>query len=391
MMKKIFYELPTLYDAKGQTDKDWHIAYKEWDENSNKLERVKKYGKLNRLPVEERYAEAKSMIAEFTKYLEEKFPDQEGYVKTLAEHIADICRSKQDLKDKSAATYRVFKKDFTEFLEKNKMLKLLAPNFKVSHAFAYMDHVSDKAEVNSNTTWNNYRNFMKVYFIELENREIIKVNPFRKIRLKPATEKTHVPFTPSQQKALAKLLWDRFPNLYLFCSLVFYCFIRPGEEIRNLKLKDIDWDQRQIRVRGSYAKNNTTQFVKIPEEFYNFLMRHFSHYKEMDQELYMFGHDLTPRKCKVHKDDPTKWHKEFLLELNIPTGDEGCTLYSWKHTGAIRAVQSGINLKDLQLQLRHASLDQVDKYLRGLGMLPSNELENKFPSMESYSGLALVG
>ena len=43
-------------------------------------------------------------------------------------------------------------------------------------------------------------------------------------------------------------------------------------------------------------------------------------------------------------------------------------LYSWKHTGVVMAVKAGIHIKQLQIQFRHHGLDQVDQYLRDLGI-----------------------
>jgi integrase len=54
-------------------------------------------------------------------------------------------------------------------------------------------------------------------------------------------------------------------------------------------------------------------------------------------------------------------------------------LYSWKHTGAIACVKAGISLKELQLQLRHHSLDMVDRYLRQLGVADLAQLKANFP------------
>jgi L-asparaginase II len=54
---------------------------------------------------------------------------------------------------------------------------------------------------------------------------------------------------------------------------------------------------------------------------------------------------------------------------------------SWKHTGVIAASQSGINMKDLQMQLRHHSLDMVNEYLKQLGVIDSVALRENFPTL----------
>ena len=45
----------------------------------------------------------------------------------------------------------------------------------------------------------------------------------------------------------------------------------------------------------------------------------------------------------------------------------GHTLYSWKHTGVVAAYNLGVDLKAIQLQCRHHSIEMTDNYLKSLG------------------------
>ena len=48
--------------------------------------------------------------------------------------------------------------------------------------------------------------------------------------------------------------------------------------------------------------------------------------------------------------------------------DGGQTLYSWKHTGAIKLYQATKDMKKVQRQCRHWSITETDNYLRDLGL-----------------------
>lgn len=61
--------------------------------------------------------------------------------------------------------------------------------------------------------------------------------------------------------------------------------------------------------------------------------------------------------------------------------NKGYCLYSWKHTGAIQAVKNGVGVKELQIQLRHHSLDQVNEYLRQMGVWDLKNLQANFPAI----------
>ncbi len=95
----------------------------------------------------------------------------------------------------------------------------------------------------------------------------------------------------------------------------------------------------------------------------------------------------SPRAYIFFKTDPTKpvainyfigRFRPILTTLGF--GNE-YQLYSWKHTGAVAAVRAGASLKELQIQLRHHSLEEVDKYIRQLGVNDLQDLEGRFPAI----------
>ncbi|MDW3649885.1 MAG: hypothetical protein R8P61_22625 [Bacteroidia bacterium] len=72
-------------------------------------------------------------------------------------------------------------------------------------------------------------------------------------------------------------------------------------------------------------------------------------------------------------------HQEILKNLRFDTKRH--KLYSWKHTGAVSAVKAGVPIKMLQIQLRHHSLDQVNQYLRKMGVHDLGRLAEMFPGI----------
>ena len=51
------------------------------------------------------------------------------------------------------------------------------------------------------------------------------------------------------------------PQLWLACQIQYYCAIRPGTELRLMKLKWIDFDKATFRIPNIEAKNNQTEIV----------------------------------------------------------------------------------------------------------------------------------
>jgi integrase len=126
-----------------------------------------------------------------------------------------------------------------------------------------------------------------------------------------------------------------------------------------------------IEIPGHVSKNRKTQKVSIPTALYpelKFLV-------QMDPELYIFGEQgIKP----PSRDFLSKSHKKVLEALKI-NGRYG--FYSWKHTGVVKAWKAGINIKDLQMQLRHHSLDMVNEYLKNPGVMDSDRIRDLFPAI----------
>ena len=68
-------------------------------------------------------------------------------------------------------------------------------------------------------------------------------------------------------------------------------------------------------------------------------------------------------------------HLAILKKLKFNT--ERHKFYSWKHTGAVQMVKNGIHIKYIQVQGRWHDLDQVNSYLRQLGMIDMQELKDR--------------
>jgi integrase len=179
-------------------------------------------------------------------------------------------------------------------------------------------------------------------------------------------------FQAHQVRQLMSEMERRDPELRLCCLFVFYCFLRPRSELRLMKVSDIFFEERKIMVRPEIAKNKRTGYVSIPDAFWPavqpLMLR--------PPNSYIFP--------GTERGKPTGYntlgdrHRKLLRELGYSSD---YALYSWKHTGAVMAVRAGIGLKELQLQLRHHSLDQVNAYLRQLNVTDFSNLRENFPGI----------
>lgn len=152
----------------------------------------------------------------------------------------------------------------------------------------------------------------------------------------------------------------RDAKVWLMCQLQYYTFIRPVEQVR-LELCDIDLAARQITVPGTKSKNRRGHKVVIPEPLLPILTDWLATTRSGQRWLFEHagkpycGHDS----FRIH-------HQQVVAGMSsLPAGVK---LYSWKHCGAVAACRAGVPLRQLQMQLRHKSLDQMLAYLRQQGV-----------------------
>ena len=151
---------------------------------------------------------------------------------------------------------------------------------------------------------------------------------------------------------------------------MYFCFIRPIE-IRCLKVGDIHVDK--ILVRGEISKNKKSQYVAIPQPLLKMIDE--AGIRNYPENYYIFGHDGRPGVRNYSVNHFGSKHLAISRELQLSKQHK---FYSWKHTGVVDAYRAGADLKELQMQLRHHSLDMVNKYMKALGVMDSDFFRNRF-------------
>lgn len=322
--------------------KPWFVFF--YDEAGK---RVRKYGTINQhTTVEARLAAAQALIAE----LQGQAPPP-----PLVQRMqAYLDGRKHEWRTKTAQSYQSKMDTFRLWL---------AGRAITQEVFAaFLEHVG---RTRKPATYNWYVSFFRTILKRVGAPELMpKAEPKR------ANSAPAMYFQKHQVQRMKNYLQKNDPELWLFVQFVYYCFIRPGE-LRLLKVEDVLLDEWKIRVPAAISKNRTTQVVTIPTAFRPAL----ECLKERMPNEYLF-HLPESGTTPYNLNRMNKRHRRVLNELGFSAAYK---LYSWKHTGAIGAVLAGVTVKELQIQLRHASLEEVDKYLRQLGAWDLRRLEDMFP------------
>ena len=150
-------------------------------------------------------------------------------------------------------------------------------------------------------------------------------------------------------------LKDFDERLYLTCLMTYGCLLRPHQELRLLRWSDIDMQRSIISLSGKRNKSGRNRIVPIPP----YVRKELRTLRNIDSHYLISG-----RKTPFSRDYLSVLWRRF--KQKHPNLQEGVTLYSFRHTGAIKVFEKTGSLQKLQQVMGHSDMKVSLTYLRGL-------------------------
>ena len=203
---------------------------------------------------------------------------------------------------------------------------------------------------NSESSYNTYR-LRLCSLINEAKRMGMTSDPMQGIKSKRTNSQIHRCY-----KKLSKTL-DEIKSfnekLYLCCLMTFGCLLRPHREIRELKWEDFSEDLSHINLSGNRNKSGRNRIVPVPKYVRDILVKG----NPCDN---IFSGNPKPLNEDYFK---TLWSR---FKAQSETLEQGQTLYSFRHTGAIEIFKRTGSITKLQKAMGHSSINVSLTYLRGL-------------------------
>ena len=171
------------------------------------------------------------------------------------------------------------------------------------------------------------------------------------VKLKKPTSTLHKPFDNINEILEAIKAYNK--QLYLCCLMTYGCLLRPHREIRELTWSDFSDDLTYIHLSGNRNKSGRNRIVPVPKYIKEILIRGEPHHN-------IFSGKPQPLNNDYFK---TLWSR-FKRQSNVL--EQGQTLYSFRHTGAIEIFKRTGSITKLQKAMGHSSINVSLTYLRGL-------------------------
>ena len=202
----------------------------------------------------------------------------------------------------------------------------------------------------SETSYNTYR--LRLCSLINEAKKIgMSSNPMQGIKSKRTNAQMHKCYND------LKLILDEIKtynsNLHLCCLMTYGCLLRPHREIRELTWGDFSEDLNYINLSGHRNKSGRNRIVPVPSYIRDILVKG-------SPNNNIFSGRPQPLNQDYFK---TLWSR-FKKQSNLL--EQGQTLYSFRHSGAIEIFKRTGSLTKLQKAMGHSSINVSLTYLRGL-------------------------
>jgi len=373
---------PHLNDCKGDISKNWYIEYSFRLPGDDDLHKYRVYDNLCSGSAQERRTRASAMMRKITDYLKSgayltqdtnyspvrqddthrpehqqwEQRNQELHVEYLVPQFLNAIAPR--LRPKSRLDYKSKMKYFVEYMgEKDLPVTML----KKSDIVPFFQSLATDKDLCQRTI-EKYEQMVRSFFDWLEDMGIREEesNPIKRLpKFGKVIDCASVPYTLDDRDRLKMAIEPKEPFLWLACEMQYYCAIRPGTELRLIKIGMIDREHATITIPSELAKNKKTDHVGVPKDLLD----------KMDLlgifrypgEYYVFGKFGVPGTIPYGKNTMRNRFNYYREQLGISKDKK---FYSWKHTGAISSYNNGMPIQELKDHLRHASIATTEEYVR---------------------------
>ena len=303
-------------------------------------------------PLKERQRNADVLCSAFTLAISNGWRPS-----VLKEEVITICSiSKRALKRKLSLDYsNSYKKDiiytdrlWSEFLQSKRLANKPSKELKVGMVRDFIYEYAPSPASMANLK----RNISALLKDELESNGVL-LN-FSRIKLPKAPQQLHKPI--DKISALLSDIKEFSSNLHLCCLMTYTMLLRPHREVRRLSFRDFNNDFSQVSLSGSQVKSKRNRLVPVPEVVRVEVFKRFTGNRKDN----VFTLTEEPYNRDYFK---TLWSR-YKRQSSLLERDQ--TLYSFRHTGAIKVFEKTGSLQKLQQVMGNSDMKVSLTYLRGL-------------------------
>lgn len=382
-MKKNQTDLDVIMPRLVQGAKAWFIEYSCYCPKTNKLEKFREYKGFKKLQTEAEKlkfgtrkikALSKNLISGWrpwdpTVYLyrdeiqyhsdTKNFGNQKNNNCHIRKYLSDfLIDTRRRVSPKTYESYQSKTRLFCKWLEENGhgSLRIFEINNTITKSF--FNYLIDTKKLDR-LTINKYLQNLNQMFTFFKKRKLIDEIPLDDIVRPPKLKDMAArPIMDNDIQRLLKYMAENDPQLFLASLMQFFLCCRPGNELRLLKIEDIDFFNKSVHITESAGKTGK-RIVTMPEALIEILLE----FKLMkyDRDCYIFSKYGKPGKFTLGKNYLNRKFAKYRDILKLP---KVYKFYSFKHTGAGKLLESGATIIEVKNHLGHSSIESTLAYVK---------------------------
>lgn len=400
MKREKLIRLPIVCDAGGDLNKNWFVEFYCRNPKNGKFERQKIYKGINKFhTVAERRRAATELAELYTEklrngwspYIDEqviyddnlqfqsaiknyrKAKSKNGTFQFYSSRYLDHIRQAVD-PESTLSTYRSKLRCFNAWLESRNLHDADISCIDQPVLYDFFSFIINDLK-RSAITIKKYRQILSSCFDFVKRDRKQFTNPcFDLPTTRRINDQTPQPIQEFDITPFRQTISQCDPQLWLAIQFEYYCFLRPGKEVRLMRISDIDFGRGIVRVSPVNSKT-VERHIPIP---YVFLKAIREEYKlhTFPRDFYVFGKNGVPGPDHLGKNMLRYRFTKIRKTMCMP---DMYKLYSWKHTGNIRADEAGIPRREIQHQNGHTSLQTTETYMKNKRGIVSPNIIQRFP------------
>ena len=176
-----------------------------------------------------------------------------------------------------------------------------------------------------------------------------------------AKSESRLPAVLSQEEVRKVLNCVRTPHNYAFLCTVYACGLRLNEAL-HLEVGDVDSSRMMLHVhRGKGAKD---RFVPLPKSALAILRRHWTTHRNPRLLFPAFGRDSRSASTADTPMAISSVQGAFrAAKRKAGISKRAVSIHTLRHAYATHSLEAGVNLRRIQQNLGHASLETTTVYL----------------------------
>ena len=297
--------------------------------------------------------------------------------KTFDELVPDFLESKRiSLQHRSYLAYPGRLEIFSKWLKENKLDTISLRKLTNKNIAAFFNWVSESRDLDKATV-EKYVVAIKSLYKYSQKIGEVKDIPFDLVVLPIKKRDCSPKYIPAdKQYYILKDIYENDFQLFIACLLQYFCALRPGKELRLIKIRDINFEESIIHIQKLNAKTKKERYITMPDELSVYLKNY--GVEKADSNLYLFGkkHKIGDKPVSVNN-----LRERFNVFRNKHGISKEIKFYSWKHTGGTDLIHMKLlSIIQLQNHFGHGRISSTEKYIEECGGKINKDLKEKFKS-----------